>query len=121
MNPGWLVHTWREWDLPGLRNQLWFDAAAHPAQRADIARFELLHRFGGIYVDTDFAPLRPIEALVADTEMLHRRRRQAMALARQSSDPVRDIHSLRRSWTASARRSCRSPEQSRMNRRDRNT
>ena len=68
INPGWLVHTWREWDLPALRNQLWFDAAAHPAQRADIARLELLHRFGGVYVDTDLAPLRPIEPLIADTE-----------------------------------------------------
>jgi len=69
MNPGWFVHTWRDWDLPALRNQLWFDAVGHPAQRADIARYELLHRFGGIYIDTDFAPLRPIEDLVAHTEI----------------------------------------------------
>ncbi|HEX2384846.1 MAG TPA: glycosyltransferase [Acidimicrobiales bacterium] len=68
LNPGWLVHTWREWELPALRNQLWFDAATHPAQRADIARLELLHRFGGVYVDTDFVPLRPIEDLIADTD-----------------------------------------------------
>jgi mannosyltransferase OCH1-like enzyme len=68
MNPGWRVRTWREWDLPALRNQLWFDSAAHPAQRADIARLELLHSFGGIYVDTDVAPLRPVESLIAATE-----------------------------------------------------
>jgi mannosyltransferase OCH1-like enzyme len=68
MNPGWSVHTWREWDLPVLRNQLWFDAAEHPAAQADIARLELLYRFGGVYVDTDLTPLRPIEPLIAEIE-----------------------------------------------------
>jgi mannosyltransferase OCH1-like enzyme len=67
LNPGWELHTWREWDLPALRNQLWFDHAASFASRADIARLELLHRFGGVYVDTDEEPLRPLEALIADT------------------------------------------------------
>jgi mannosyltransferase OCH1-like enzyme len=67
MHPGWAVHTWRDWDLPFLRNQLWFDRATHPAQQADIARLELLHRIGGVYVDTDLAPLRPIEPLIAET------------------------------------------------------
>ena len=67
LHPGWTVRTWRDWDLPALRHQEWFDRAESPAQRADIARLELLHRHGGVYVDTDFEPLRPIDALVAGT------------------------------------------------------
>jgi mannosyltransferase OCH1-like enzyme len=67
LNPGWVLRTWREWDLPALRNQMWFDRAPSFASRADIARLELLYRFGGVYVDTDEEPLRPIEALIADT------------------------------------------------------
>ena len=54
-------------DLPAPRNQHWFDAAPSPAARADIARLELLHRFGGVYVDTDMQPLRPLDDLVAST------------------------------------------------------
>jgi mannosyltransferase OCH1-like enzyme len=67
-NPGWTVHTWREWELPVLRNQVWFDAATSPAQQADIVRLELLQRIGGVYIDTDFVPLRPIEELVEATD-----------------------------------------------------
>jgi mannosyltransferase OCH1-like enzyme len=65
-NPGWEVRTWRDWELPALRNQFWFDQASTPALRADIARLEMLHRFGGVYVDTDVEPLRPIEPLIED-------------------------------------------------------
>lgn len=67
LHPGWLVRTWRDWDLPALTHQEWFDRAASPAQRADIARLELLHRYGGVYVDTDFEPLKPLDDLIAGT------------------------------------------------------
>lgn len=67
LHPTWRVHTWRDWELPRLRCQEQFDAAENPAQKADIARLELLHRFGGVYVDTDFEPLRPLDGLIAAT------------------------------------------------------
>ena len=54
--------------MPPLRNQDLFDAAEHPAQRADLARFEILLRFGGVYVDTDFEALAPIQARLEDVE-----------------------------------------------------
>jgi mannosyltransferase OCH1-like enzyme len=62
--PGWEVRTWRDWDLPPLINQRAFDEVTHPSQRADLARLELLWRFGGVYVDTDFEALRPIETVL---------------------------------------------------------
>ena len=62
--PGWEVRTWRDWDLPPLINQEAFDATSNPAQKADLARLELLLRFGGVYVDTDFEALQPIEPLL---------------------------------------------------------
>lgn len=34
--------------------------------RADVARAFILHRYGGIYADMDYMPLRDIEAFVAD-------------------------------------------------------
>lgn len=62
--PGWEFRTWREWDLPPLTNQDAFDAAIHPAQRSDIARMELLLRYGGVYIDTDFEARKPLEPLL---------------------------------------------------------
>ena len=63
-HPDWEMRLWRESDLPELRNQALFDAADTFAGKADIVRYELLLRYGGIYVDTDFECLRPFEALL---------------------------------------------------------
>jgi mannosyltransferase OCH1-like enzyme len=63
-NPGWEMVTWTDSTLPTLRNQAEFDAAELAAQRASIARYELLLRFGGVYVDCDFECLRSIEPLL---------------------------------------------------------
>lgn len=65
LHPTWTVRTWRDWDMPALRHQRWFDEASSPAQRADIVRLELLQRHGGVYVDTDFEPLKPLDDLLA--------------------------------------------------------
>lgn len=63
MHPRWFLKTWRENDLQWLANKTWFDATLIPAQKADIARVEILLRYGGIYVDCDVEPLRPFDPL----------------------------------------------------------
>lgn len=65
-HPEWELRLWRDADLPPLRHQDLFDRATSLAERADIARYELLLRFGGVYVDTDFECLRPLEPLLDD-------------------------------------------------------
>lgn len=64
LHPDWELRTWTEENLPALRNQASFDAAVQPAQRSDIARYELLERFGGVYLDCDFEALKPIDELL---------------------------------------------------------
>lgn len=78
MHPGWELNTWTERNLPPLRNQRQFDACAVTAkagvpmpheravavQRADIAAYELVWRFGGVYVNCDMQPLRPLNDLL---------------------------------------------------------
>lgn len=64
LHPDWELVTWTDETLPPLRNQRWFDAAASPAQRSDIARYDLLLRYGGVYLDVDFQALRPIDELL---------------------------------------------------------
>jgi mannosyltransferase OCH1-like enzyme len=71
LHPDWEIRLWRDGDLPKLRNRALFDQAKRfvPAAnvgqfRADVARYELLWRFGGVYVDVDFEALKPIDDLL---------------------------------------------------------
>ena len=83
-----LQHTWRKnhpdweyrlWTDAELRNLVaehypWFlesyDAYDHAISRVDAARYFLLHRHGGLYVDLDFECLRPIGALLASHSLV---------------------------------------------------
>lgn len=75
-HPHWRVHEWTDENISALfplRNQRLYDEAAeiteHVGQfRSDIVRYELLHRVGGVWVDTDFECLRPLDRLIADSE-----------------------------------------------------
>jgi hypothetical protein len=63
-HPNWEFRVWRLEDLRWLRNQRLFDRARPFSQKADLARYEIINRFGGVYLDTDMECLRPIEPLV---------------------------------------------------------
>ena len=66
-HPGWELRLWTEADLPSdLRRPEAAERLRTPAERSSILRLELLWRFGGVYVDTDFECLRPIEPLIED-------------------------------------------------------
>lgn len=70
-NPDWPIFTWAESNLDWLVNRELFDRAHEivgPGEvgqlRADIARVEILHRFGGVYIDCDMECLRSFEPLL---------------------------------------------------------
>jgi hypothetical protein len=57
---GWEYRLWTEHTAPfPLRNQAQFDAAPDYWGKADVLRYEVLLRHGGIYVDADMRCLRP--------------------------------------------------------------
>jgi len=71
LHPDWEFHLWTPDNLPKLRNQDLFDhperfsPKSNPWQwRSDLARYELLYDMGGVYVDCDLEPLKPIDPLV---------------------------------------------------------
>lgn len=75
MNPDWTVRLWTDETLPPMSpaNQfIWkFPDNYAPRRnieqlRADIVRYELLHRLGGVWVDMDFEPLRPFQEWPVD-------------------------------------------------------
>ncbi len=70
---GWDMQQWGEREVAELFplvNQDLYDRASeiapdHVGQlRSDILRYEILHRFGGVYVDTDFECQKSIEPLI---------------------------------------------------------
>jgi mannosyltransferase OCH1-like enzyme len=70
LHPGWEQRFWTEANLPeGLRRAEVYERLRAPAERANILRLELLSRFGGVYVDTDFESLRSIEPLIDEAEL----------------------------------------------------
>ena len=68
-HPGWELRFWTETNLPeGLRRPEAYDRLRDPVERCDILRLEVVWRFGGVYVDTDFECLRSIEPLIENVE-----------------------------------------------------
>lgn len=59
--PGWNVCVWR--GFSDLVNQSEYERSVSWSQRSDVARYELLYRFGGFYLDTDVEVLRDFAPL----------------------------------------------------------
>jgi inositol phosphorylceramide mannosyltransferase catalytic subunit len=73
LHPAWDYYLWGDAEpVTGLINQDLYDRAEEFCPgfegqlRSDIMRLEILHRFGGVYLDTDFECLRPIDPLLED-------------------------------------------------------
>ncbi len=65
-HPDWQYMLWteKEIDALGLINRSKYDAAANYGEKSDIARYEILYRIGGLYIDTDFECLYPFDCLL---------------------------------------------------------
>jgi glycosyl transferase-like sugar-binding protein len=67
-HPGWDHRLWTDHNLPPLKNFPEFCRAETFAQKADIARYELVERYGGIYLDTDMECIDNLEPLLDGVE-----------------------------------------------------
>ena len=62
-NPGWTMTTW-DHRPSWLHNQQLFDTAETYSEQSDIWRYEILLKYGGVYVDTDYECKRRIESAI---------------------------------------------------------
>ena len=62
LNPDYEYRLWTDKDITELNliNSEQYLASDNFGVKSDLARYEILYRFGGIYVDTDFECLKPI-------------------------------------------------------------
>lgn len=60
--PGWTYELWDDARIAafGLRNRRQYDASPEWCGKADVARYEILERHGGVYVDADSLRLRDL-------------------------------------------------------------
>lgn len=65
LNPGWEFKLWTDKDVAnfGMKNKMLFDKSKNWGQKSDIWRYEILDRYGGIYIDTDFECLKCFDEL----------------------------------------------------------
>lgn len=74
LHPAWGFTLWNEENMPPLENQNLYDHVSdfcpgfEGQLRSDIARYEILWRHGGVYLDVDFEPIKPIDALLEGAE-----------------------------------------------------
>ena len=64
-NPDWEYKLWTDEDVGtfGLSNIKQFNLAPNLGMKSDIFRYEILYRYGGLYIDTDFEPKKSFSEL----------------------------------------------------------
>lgn len=66
-HPGWTMKLWTEENLPkDLELADYISKSKSYSNQSNLIRYELLFRYGGVYVDTDFECFKSIEPLLDD-------------------------------------------------------
>lgn len=62
---GWTYMLWTEKEIGNLhlQNKYYYDATDNYDIKSDIARLEILDQIGGVYIDSDFECLKPLDIL----------------------------------------------------------
>jgi inositol phosphorylceramide mannosyltransferase catalytic subunit len=68
IHPSWRHRLWTDANRPTFTNEEQFLSAGSFAQKADIARYEIVFRCGGVYLDTDMECIRSLEPLLGNVK-----------------------------------------------------
>ncbi len=62
-HPDWTIKLWTDKEVAqlNLKNKIAYQRAKSWGEKSDILRYEILYRFGGLYVDTDYECFRPLD------------------------------------------------------------
>ena len=71
-HPGWDYKLWTNDDLKNfpMKNRYIFDSSDNIGFKSDLARYEILYKYGGIYIDTDFECLKEIPDELRDYDFV---------------------------------------------------
>ena len=68
-HPDWEIRLWGDNDFGWLKNRALFERATSYTQKADIAKYELIERYGRVYLDFDMECLKPITDLCSGVDL----------------------------------------------------
>lgn len=65
LHPGWEYKLWTDADIDQLNliNRDLYNQTNDMREKANIARYEILYQFGGVYLDTDIEGIQPLDIL----------------------------------------------------------
>jgi mannosyltransferase OCH1-like enzyme len=63
LNPGWASYVWDQFPSWGVNRHEW-EIAETFSEKADVLRYEVIYKCGGVYIDTDFENFLPIGDLI---------------------------------------------------------
>ena len=65
MGRGWQYKLWTDEDMKTFKlyNQKYYDETKSMGVKSDLVKWEIVYRYGGVYVDTDFECLKPLDLL----------------------------------------------------------
>jgi len=65
IHPKWQYKLWTDKDVSQMKlyNREIFDQTTNCGAKSDILRYEILYRYGGVYLDTDMECLKPLDIL----------------------------------------------------------
>lgn len=71
LHPGWERRLWTEDTIPDdVPRREVYETLRNPSERSDILRYELLDRYGGVYLDCDLECMRSIEPLLEGVDFV---------------------------------------------------
>jgi len=65
LHPGWTYKLWRETDVEqwNFPSKDLFNKASSYQEKSDILRYEILRKYGGLYVDMDYTPIKSFDEI----------------------------------------------------------
>lgn len=66
MHPDWQYILWDEAKVAefGLANKWMYESMKNPSAKSDVVRPEVVYSYGGVYLDTDMLPCKPLDKLL---------------------------------------------------------
>jgi mannosyltransferase OCH1-like enzyme len=70
MHPTWKFTTWDDYNTTDFEVASKFAQCNAWAIVADLVRIEAIYRHGGVYIDADIEPVRPIDAMIDSNSLM---------------------------------------------------
>lgn len=87
MHPGWEFWLWDDAKVAKLNCPQLFHHSTVKSSHSNMVRMEAVYRFGGVYVDCDFEPVKPLDDLLVHRAFIGRETKHSLCSAAFGTEP----------------------------------